>query len=110
VAVRTRKTANNPGGVLAERRDFPTSRKNGEKRGTPRQALGSGVRKVKVPTLSQKARQGWGTRSCFMLQASGRGRAENNMRQGFAIQRAHRTERVKRALSIAIPVLAYIWR
>ena len=41
---------------------------------------------------------------------SGMGRAENNMRQGFAIQRAHRTERVKRALSIAIPVLAYIWR
>src|SRR5689334_11200206 len=37
------------------------------------------------------------------------GRAENSIRQGFAIQRAQRTERFTRALSIAIPVLAYIW-
>ena len=43
VAVRTRKTGNNPGGVFAERRDFPTSRKNGEKWGTPR--LVPGVRR-----------------------------------------------------------------
>jgi len=40
----------------------------------------------------------------------GVGRAENNMRHGFAIQRAQRTERVTRALSIAIPVFAYICR
>lgn len=41
---------------------------------------------------------------------SGRGRAANSMRQGFAIQRAHRTERLTRALSIAMPVFAYICR
>jgi len=40
----------------------------------------------------------------------GMGRAANNMRHGFAIQRAQRTERVTRALSIAIPVFAYICR
>jgi hypothetical protein len=40
----------------------------------------------------------------------GIGRAANNMRHGFAIQRAQRTERVTRALSIAIPVFAYICR
>lgn len=40
----------------------------------------------------------------------GMGRAANNMRHGFAIQRAQRIERVTRALSIAIPVFAYICR
>jgi hypothetical protein len=40
----------------------------------------------------------------------GMGRAANNIRQGFAIQRAQRTERATRALSIAIPVFAYICR
>ena|SRR5581483_1504103 len=44
------------------------------------------------------------------LPAVGIGRAANNMRQGFAIQRAQRTERLTRALSIAIPVFAYICR
>ena len=38
------------------------------------------------------------------------GRATNNIRHGFANQRAQRTERVTRALSIAIPVFAYICR
>src|SRR4051812_2344559 len=41
---------------------------------------------------------------------SGRGRAANRTRHGSAIQRAQRTERFTRALSVAMPVLAYIWR
>ena len=40
----------------------------------------------------------------------GIGRAEKRRRHGFASQRAHRADRATRALSVAIPVLAYIWR
>jgi hypothetical protein len=40
----------------------------------------------------------------------GIGRPANNRRQGIAINRAHRTDRLTRALSVAIPVFAYIWR
>ena len=53
----------------------------------------------------------WGTfRTLKVITQSGMGRAANNMRQGFAIQRAQRTERLTRALSIAMPVFAYICR
>lgn len=38
------------------------------------------------------------------------GGAEKSRRHGFAIQRAHRAERSTRALSVAMPVLAYICR
>ena len=38
----------------------------------------------------------------------GMGDPVNNLRQGFAIQRAHWVDRSTRALSVAIPVLAYI--
>ena len=41
---------------------------------------------------------------------SGIGFAENSRRHGFAIQRAQLAERPTRALSVAIPVLAYICR
>ena len=41
---------------------------------------------------------------------SGIGAAEKNRRQGAAIMRAHRADRFTRALSVAIPVFAYIWR
>jgi hypothetical protein len=39
---------------------------------------------------------------------SGMGRPENSLRQGTASQRAHALARLCRALSVAIPVLAYI--
>lgn len=38
------------------------------------------------------------------------GRAEKSRRQGFASQRAQRPDEAMRALSVAIPVSAYIWR
>lgn len=38
------------------------------------------------------------------------GGAEKSRRHGFAIQRAHRADRATRALSVAMPVLAYICR
>ncbi len=41
---------------------------------------------------------------------SGRGRPAKSRRQGIAINRAHRADRLTRALSVAIPVFAYIWR
>jgi hypothetical protein len=41
---------------------------------------------------------------------SGIGGAANSRRHGRASQRAHREARFTRALSVAIPVLAYIWR
>jgi hypothetical protein len=41
---------------------------------------------------------------------SGIGRPANRYRHGHAIQRARRAERLTRALSVAIPVFAYIWR
>lgn len=41
---------------------------------------------------------------------SGIGGAENRRRQGAAMIRAQRAERLTRALSVAMPVLAYIWR
>ena len=41
---------------------------------------------------------------------SGIGRAENSRRHGKAMIRAQRLARLTRALSVAIPVLAYIWR
>jgi hypothetical protein len=34
----------------------------------------------------------------------------NKRRHGRAIHRAHRAERFVRALSVAMPVFAYIWR
>ena len=45
-------------------------------------------------------------RSC----RDGMGLAVNRRRQGLAISRAHRLARVTRALSVAIPVFAYICR
>lgn len=42
--------------------------------------------------------------------SEGSGRATNRRRQGRAISRAHRLARLTRALSVAMPVLAYIWR
>ena len=39
---------------------------------------------------------------------SGMGDPVNSLRQGFAIHRAHRVYRSTRALSVAIPVFAYI--
>ena len=42
--------------------------------------------------------------------SSGIGLAMNKRRHGFAIQRAQRRERATLALSVAIPVFAYIWR
>ena len=41
---------------------------------------------------------------------TGIGVVTNNFRHGFASRRAHCAERVARALSVAMPVLAYIWR
>ncbi len=41
---------------------------------------------------------------------SGIGDAENRRRQGAAMIRAQRADRLTRALSVAMPVLAYIWR
>src|SRR6266540_3636201 len=41
---------------------------------------------------------------------SGIGGAANSRRHGAAIIRAHRAERLTRALSVAMPVFAYIWR
>ena len=38
------------------------------------------------------------------------GRPANSHRQGIAINRAHCADRFTRALSVAMPVLAYIWR
>ena len=38
----------------------------------------------------------------------GMGDPVNSLRQGFAIQRAHRVDRSTRALSVAMPVFAYI--
>jgi len=40
----------------------------------------------------------------------GNGRATNKRRHGLAIRRAHRFARFTRALSVAIPVFAYICR
>ena len=42
--------------------------------------------------------------------SSGMGRPAKSGRQALAIQRAHRAERLTRALSVAIPVFAYICR
>ena len=44
------------------------------------------------------------------LTSAGSGRATNSRRHGRAIRRAHRLARFTRALSVAIPVFAYIWR
>ena len=44
------------------------------------------------------------------LASDGIGRATNSRRQGRAIRRAHRFARFTRALSVAMPVLAYICR
>jgi hypothetical protein len=41
---------------------------------------------------------------------SGIGRAVNSRRHGLAIMRAQRLARLTRALSVAMPVFAYIWR
>lgn len=41
---------------------------------------------------------------------SGSGFAVNRRRHGLAMRRAHRFARLTRALSVAIPVFAYIWR
>src|SRR5262249_8749038 len=41
---------------------------------------------------------------------SGIGFPINNRRHAWPIQRAHRADRCTRALSVAIPVFAYIWR
>ena len=38
----------------------------------------------------------------------GMGDPANSLRQGFAIHRAHRVDRSTRALSVAMPVFAYI--
>jgi hypothetical protein len=46
----------------------------------------------------------------FGTWSSGIGRAEKRARHGFASQRAQRVDRAIRALSVAIPVSAYIWR
>ena len=42
--------------------------------------------------------------------SSGMGRPAKSRLQGLAIRRAHWAERLTRALSVAIPVFAYIWR
>ena len=42
--------------------------------------------------------------------SSGIGRPAKSRRHGIAISRAQRAERLTRALSVAIPVFAYIWR
>ena len=42
--------------------------------------------------------------------SSGMGSATNNRRHGAASQRAHRADRAWRALSVAMPVFAYICR
>ena len=44
------------------------------------------------------------------IASDGIGRATNSRRQGRAIRRAHRFARLTRALSVAMPVLAYICR
>lgn len=41
---------------------------------------------------------------------SGMGRAWKSLRQGTAIQRAQLLARLRRALPVAMSVLAYIWR
>ena len=46
----------------------------------------------------------------FGTSSRGMGRAENRYRHGLAIQRAQRTDRATRALSVAMPVFAYICR
>ena len=48
--------------------------------------------------------------SQFGVCRSGIGGAENSRRHGAAMIRAQRAERFTRALSVAMPVLAYIWR
>jgi hypothetical protein len=54
----------------------------------------------------------WNTASQFAFGTSscGMGRAENRYRNGLAIQRAQRADRATRALSVAMPVFAYICR
>ena len=42
--------------------------------------------------------------------SKGRGRATNRWRHGLAISRAQRFARLNLALSVAIPVFAFIWR
>ena len=42
--------------------------------------------------------------------SAGNGRATNRRRHGLAIRRAQRLARLTRALSVAIPVFAYICR
>ena len=42
--------------------------------------------------------------------SSGIGRPANSRRHGMAINRAHRADRLTRALSVAMPVFAYICR
>ena len=44
------------------------------------------------------------------LASDGIGCATNSRRQGLAMRRAHRFARFTRALSVAMPVLAYICR
>jgi hypothetical protein len=44
------------------------------------------------------------------IRSSGIGCPAKSRRHGIAISRAHRAERLTRALSVAIPVFAYIWR
>lgn len=47
-----------------------------------------------------------GTGTC----RSGSGRPANSRRHGMAISLAHCADRFTRALSVAMPVFAYIWR
>src|SRR5688500_17830973 len=64
-----------------------------------------------APRIPQAAgARSWSLKPVSGTARSGIGGAWNNRRQGLAIQRAHMAERLTRALSVAIPVLAYICR
>jgi hypothetical protein len=58
--------------------------------------------------LSEQTR--YASEAALVSVGDGNGRATNKRRHGFAIRRAQRFARLTRALSVAIPVFAYICR
>jgi hypothetical protein len=69
------------------------------------QALGPGSDGT-TRSVSGEENEGFG----LSIRRSGIGRPAKSLRHGIAISLAHRAERLTRALSVAIPVFAYIWR
>jgi hypothetical protein len=100
------------GGVLSSRANGRLTVRHGNQTGTgvaPSRTGASNQRSVHRPMIAStqlEDSRAWSAGTC----RSGIGRPANRRRHGTAIHRARRAERLTRALSVAMPVFAYIWR